>query len=147
MVLESYAKLAGMQTPVWFRAILTTIMVIAMSGWSSSPSDAQPVKRLDKQHVGAQVVIEGRVSKTPYQHLIDPVAGKNIEYFDLDDGDQIVIYVKGPIGCAGKVRLTGKVKEVVGTSKRPGSKHKERYVEYQIDVTRWQCLEGPRRKG
>ena len=65
------------------------------------------------------VELEGKISDLPWQHLIDfsdsyPI----IHYFDLDSGDQVVIYSQRLIECKKKMKLSGKVIKVVGKSKR-----------------------------
>ncbi len=92
------------------------------------------------ENLGKKVEIEGRVSEIPWQHLIKTDTGKEAVYIDLDDGYQIVAYIEGETNCAGRLRLEGTVIEVVGRSKRPGSD--ERFVEYQLDVSDWECIGG-----
>ncbi|MHB8874749.1 MAG: hypothetical protein ACYC8T_13755 [Myxococcaceae bacterium] len=89
--------------------------------------------------VGAEVVVEGKLAQIPWQHLIHPPPGKSPLYVDLDGGGQIVAYVPKGEPCLSRVRLTGKVVEVSGRSKRPGSK--ERFTERSLDVTRIECLD------
>ncbi|HEY3448758.1 MAG TPA: hypothetical protein VGK67_20535 [Myxococcales bacterium] len=84
---------------------------------------------------GETVTVEGQVSKSPWQHMIDTVAGKPAEYLDLAGGDQIVVYVAGKLPEGKRLVLTGKVKDLKGTSKRPGSK--ELVLERQLDVESW----------
>jgi hypothetical protein len=89
--------------------------------------------------IGQAVVLEGKVSQTPWQHMIQDLPKKVITYFDLDGGNQIVVYTTEEIPCPGRVRLEGRVILTEGNSKRPGSK--ERYSEVQLDVARWSCLD------
>jgi hypothetical protein len=88
--------------------------------------------------IGQDVVLEGKVSQTPWQHMIQDLPKKVITYFDLDGGNQIVVYTTEEIPCTGRIRLEGRVILTEGESKRPGSK--EKYSEVQLDVTRWSCL-------
>jgi len=94
------------------------------------------------EHVGRTVALEGKASDMPWQHLTTYLPGKEMVYFDLDDGLQILVYVAGGLPCAGRARLTGTVLRIAGLGKRPGSN--EEHVEYQLDVERWECLEGVR---
>jgi hypothetical protein len=92
---------------------------------------------------GEPVVARGRISNTPWQHLIGHVAGKQADYFDLEDGGQTVVYLAKPISCPGLVEVAGTVKEVRGSSKRPGgpdTKVDDSYGELHIDVDSHRCL-------
>ena len=53
-------------------------------------------------------------------------------YVDVDDGGQVVAYVRGGGPTEGRVRLVATVVRVEGGAKRPGSN--ERYAELQLDV-------------
>ncbi|MDD8025477.1 MAG: hypothetical protein PHI34_03105 [Acidobacteriota bacterium] len=89
-------------------------------------------------HVGGKVVLEGRVSKTPWQHMIHwPDGYSEIAYFDFELGRQTVLYAKKPVDCPGFLTVWGKVIEIRGESKRPGSDAPA--VEYQILVDRFEC--------
>ena len=90
------------------------------------------------KHAGGSLAVTGRISQMPWQHLVDPIPGKQILYLDLEGGHQIVVYSATKPVCPGRVWLTGRVVEVAGAGKRPGST--ERFVEYQLDVSRWECL-------
>ncbi len=91
--------------------------------------------------VGQKVELEGKISDVPWQHLIDfSDTHQIIQYFDLDSGDQIVIYSKETIECKEKMRLSGEVIKVDGKSKRPGDTSESVYVEYQILVDDWECF-------
>jgi hypothetical protein len=88
--------------------------------------------------VGKEVVLEGSVSRVPWQHMISSRPGKSPEYFDLDEKGQIVVYSATPLPASGRLRLTGTVLKVEGGSKRPGTKIDDpKVVEYQLDVTSW----------
>ncbi len=92
---------------------------------------------------GKPVIARGRVSDTPWQHLIGNVPGKQPDYFDLEAGGQTVVYTAKPLRCPGLVEVVGKVKEVRGSSKRPGGKPTkvdDSYGELHIDVERHRCL-------
>ena len=94
-----------------------------------------------KKLVGQKVELEGKLSDLPWQHLINfSDTHKEIQYFDLVNGDQIVVYSQNPIECAKKMKLSGKVIEVIGKSKRPGDTSEIEYVEYQILVDDWECF-------
>jgi hypothetical protein len=93
------------------------------------------------ENVGNEVSLVGTISNNPWQHLIDyNEEYSNIGYFDLEDGNQIVIYSKEMIKCEKRVKIKGKVIEISGKSKRPGDTSKEVYREYQIIVEDWECF-------
>ena len=94
-----------------------------------------------KNFVGKNVEIIGEISKVPWQHLINfSDSHANIQYIDLDSGDQIVVYSRSPIECKNKVKRSGEVIRVAGKSKRPGDISGSVYVEYQILVDNWECF-------
>jgi hypothetical protein len=66
------------------------------------------------QQVGKEVTLEGKVAEAIWQHMIN---------------------------CKGRVRLTGTVLELRGGSKRGSKIDDKQYVEYHLDVTRWECLD------
>jgi hypothetical protein len=103
-------------------------------------SEASSVRASDlSARVGERVVLAGRVSQTPWQHMIRGDLKKQSAYIDLERGGQIVAYAEGSISCPGTVVLTGTVLLTEGSSKRPGSK--EVGSEVQLDVESWQCLD------
>lgn len=87
---------------------------------------------------GRRVVVTGRVSRVPAQHLIDAARAADVVYVDVEDGGQVVAYVRGGIPAEGRVRLVADVLRVEGGAKRPGSS--ERYSESQLDVVSWEEL-------
>jgi hypothetical protein len=94
------------------------------------------------QKIGQEVTLEGEVAEAIWQHMIKGVPGKTEVYIDLDDKTQTVAYIDPAFNCKGRIRLTGEVLELRGGSKRPGSKiDDQEYVEYHLDVTRWECLD------
>ncbi|MBN2151175.1 MAG: hypothetical protein JW839_07020 [Candidatus Lokiarchaeota archaeon] len=88
--------------------------------------------------VDKTVTVTGRISGVPWQHIVASVEGcHSSEYFDLDDGYQIVVYLKNPITEKGRISVTGKVIGVRGGSKRPGAAKSEPYTEYHVVVDSW----------
>jgi hypothetical protein len=117
------------------------LFACAHTGHDSCPDNCECKQHWTKK-VGKEATLEGRVAEAIWQHLIKGVAGKTEVYIDLDDKTQTVAYIDPAFDCKGKVRLTGKVVEVRGGSKRPGSKiDDQEYVEYHLDVSRWECLD------
>jgi hypothetical protein len=93
------------------------------------------------RQVGQEVTLEGRVAEAVWQHMIQGVPGKTEVYVDLDDQTQTVAYIDPAFHCKGHIRLTGKVVELRGGSKRGGKIDDKEYVEHHLDVTRWECLD------
>jgi hypothetical protein len=90
---------------------------------------------------GKKVELTGRISDTPWQHLIgNPFGYGESYYFDVKDF-QIVIYARTPITCPGEITVRGKVIKVQGPPKREGGKVDETYVEYHLIVDEWSCEE------
>lgn len=88
---------------------------------------------------GDRVELIGKVSNTPWQHLIKKPEGYIfIDYMDFED-DQLVVYSKEFIECEGEVKIKGTVFQLEGTSKRPGSE--EPYNELQIAVDEFECVD------
>lgn len=86
-------------------------------------------------HVGEAVILVGRMSDTPWQHLVAPPATHPIAtYFDVGDF-QILVYTKKTFSEDGKVEVRGDVIEVSGRSKSPRSE--ESYAEYHLVVDEW----------
>lgn len=95
-----------------------------------------------KDKVGKKIALRGKISDVPWQHMIEDVENYNhIYYFDLEGGNQIVIYSKAEIQCASSLSVTRKVIEVRGKSKRPGKIDDITYVEFHIIVDDWTCLD------
>jgi hypothetical protein len=110
------------------------------------PPPAMPPK-LDPMSTwkpGATVTVQGRVATVIWQHLVGPVPGKLVAYFDVEGEDrQTVVYWKEPPACTGLIEITGTVIEVRGPSKRPGEKDAkvdESYSELHIDVESARCV-------
>ncbi len=93
------------------------------------------------ESVGEKITLSGNISKIPWQHLIQFISDRdNINYFDLENGEQIVIYSREPITCRGRMKINGEVILTKGSSKRP-QKIDETYQEYQLLVDSWECIE------
>jgi hypothetical protein len=88
--------------------------------------------------VGKSVSVVGKISDTPWQHLIGYFPGYSRDYYFDVGKDQIVIYSKTAIDCTGKVKVYGKVVEVKGKSKDP--RKDEVYREYHITVDKAECI-------
>lgn len=99
------------------------------------------------------VIVFGLLSQVPHQHMMASGFEKThtMAYFDLDQGDQTVMYYpasqeKSIKFCKGPLRLTAKVLEVKGQSKKPTDalppKHAEEpgYSEHHLVVEQARCL-------
>ncbi len=92
-------------------------------------------------NVGEKVKIVGKISKVMWQHLATFVdSHPYMNYFDLDDGYQILIYTKDDITSEEKIEIIGKLIKVEGARKNPRSKIHDDYFEYQLLVDSWKCL-------
>ena len=88
---------------------------------------------------GEEIVLTGMISDTPWQHMISmPESHPVANYFDFNDGDQVVIYTRVPVNCEGELEIRGDVIKVEGESKKPDSD--ELYSELQIKVDEMKCL-------
>lgn len=87
--------------------------------------------------VGQEVTIEGAVSHLVQAHMFLTPPGKHPEYVDVPDWGQVVCYVKERLPVGPTLRLTGVALRAGGGP--PGSKAAD-FVEYQLDVTRWEAL-------
>lgn len=92
-------------------------------------------------NAGDEVTALGKISKIPWQHLMIQVPGKRPEYFDLEGGEQIVIYARDLPTCGSSMRVEGTVIEARGASKRPGpqTKTEDDYSELSLDVKQAAC--------
>jgi hypothetical protein len=126
-----------MKARSWMELLLPAMIMAACAGTGS-------YARLESgaglgAYEGRRVEIRGRISETPWQHLIsNPEGYGQSYYFDVGDS-QIVIYTKAPLDCAGELTVRGTVVRVQGSSKRPGSKADESYIEFHIAVDGWEC--------
>jgi hypothetical protein len=90
------------------------------------------------EYTGKKVCLKGRISRTPWQHMISVQQGYPIpDYFDVGDF-QIVIYSREPVRCKGDVLVYGTVVLIEGETKNPN--RKESATEYHLKVDRWECL-------
>lgn len=95
-----------------------------------------------QNNLGKIVKIIGKIAKEIWQHLTTLVDSHPfMNYFDLDDGYQIVIYTKDSLSCSEKIEIVGKLIKVEGKRKNPRSKIHDEYFEYQLLVDSWKCLD------
>ena len=88
------------------------------------------------------VLIAGEIAKAIWQHLTTIVDSHPfMNYFDLKDGHQIVIYTKEDISCKEKIELVGKIIKVESRHKDPRSKISDRFSDYQLITDSWKCVE------
>lgn len=85
-----------------------------------------------------RIVLVGRLSAVPWQHMIRiPEGYGEPAYLDFGENRQTVLYAKAAINCPAALTVWGRVVEIRGESKKPGSDAPA--VEYQIVVDRWEC--------
>jgi hypothetical protein len=93
-------------------------------------------------NVGKEVRIIGKIAKEIWQHITTFIDSHPfMEYFDLEDSHQIVIYSKDKISCNGKVILIGKLIKLERQHKNPRSKISDKYFEYHLIVKSWKCVD------
>lgn len=119
-----------------FKSLIFFLFLLLLSCSSKDYITLKDTSNLNK-YVEKRISLKGDISDMPWQHLIlyDPDY-PYILYFDVNE-DQIVIYSKIEIKCKKNLWIFGKVIEVKGTSKRPGSN--EPYIEYGILVNTFLC--------
>ncbi len=120
-------------------AIIITAAWCASAGWAAK-TDPAVIREGGALwgREGARVVIEGKVAREIWQHMMAPPRGYGHEtYFDMGKF-QIVLYSKDRIECAGTVRATGTVVKIEGSSKDP--RRKEACTEYHVAVDSWECI-------
>ncbi|MHA1986684.1 MAG: hypothetical protein ACW98D_08605 [Promethearchaeota archaeon] len=93
-------------------------------------------------NIDKKVRIVGEIGKAIWQHLTTFIDSHSfMNYFDLQDGHQIVIYTKEEITCNEKIELIGKIIKVESQHKNPRSKISDRFSEYQLITDSWRCVE------
>lgn len=93
-------------------------------------------------NIGKKVKIVGEMGKAIWQHLTTYIESHPfMNYFDLQDGHQIVIYTKEEISCKEKIELIGKIIKVESQHKNPRSKISDKFSEYQLITDSWKCVE------
>ena len=93
--------------------------------------------------VGKKITITGKVSTVMWQHFNVSVDGHpHMNYIDLDDTRQVVVYTKDEITCKNAIELTGEVLKIDSKNNDPRSKIHDGFIEYQLIVDSWKCIEG-----
>jgi len=103
--------------------------------------DKRIIKSIDEliANIGKNVIISGKISDIVWQHTIQLSEDyQYYYYFDLDDGNQIIIYTKNKIDenkLKGKqIYVNGTVIQVMGLSKSYKKDERETYIEYHLNV-------------
>src|SRR5262245_56071183 len=96
-----------------------SLLVLVACSTSRSPPPPIPPP-------GSHVELRGRISDTPWAHMMTNVDGKQPAYFDHDGDRQTVIYWSSPPRCPnhGDIVIAGTVIEARGESKRRPSDDK-----------------------
>lgn len=92
-----------------------------------------------RSRVGKTITVRGAVAETIWQHIVSPPKGYPISTYVDVGKDQTVVYSREPLSCAPKteIRVTGKVIEIRGLSKKPGED--DSYREYHLVADTWSC--------
>jgi hypothetical protein len=90
-------------------------------------------------HVDQRVRVRGRVSRIPWQHMTAYAPDTDSEYFDGENGGQIMVYVPrslAPLAPDALIELTGTVFTVSGPAKhsRPDE---PTHTEHSLLVEAW----------
>ncbi|MFX1279351.1 MAG: hypothetical protein ACFFA3_08030 [Promethearchaeota archaeon] len=95
-----------------------------------------------ESNIGKKVKIIGNLASEIWQHITTYIESHPyMNYFDLEDGHQIVIYTREDLSCNKQIEATGKLIKAEANHKNPRSKITEKYFEYQLIVDSWKCLE------
>lgn len=95
-----------------------------------------------ESNIGKKVKIIGNLASEIWQHITIFIESHPfMNYFDLEDGHQIVIYTREDLSCNKQIETTGKLIKAEANHKNPRSKITEKYFEYQLIVDSWKCLE------
>jgi hypothetical protein len=118
---------------------MTIAVIVFISGCTGMKNDDTSKGAPDSDsNIGKKIILEGKISDTPWQHMINyNDVYPYVDYFDVD-GDQLVIYSKEKMDCPGVVRIEGRAIQIKGKSKRPGSE--KIYSETQVLVDSWECV-------
>jgi hypothetical protein len=91
---------------------------------------------------GKKVCVKGKISNTPWQHLVaSPDSFPIPTYFDVGDY-QIMVYSKKELACPDcecEIEIKGTVLKVQSAGKHP--KADEVLTEYHITADSWTCLD------
>ncbi|MBD3215597.1 MAG: hypothetical protein GF311_23505 [Candidatus Lokiarchaeota archaeon] len=100
----------------------------------------EDTRRYLEENEGNTISIVGTISSIIWQHmLIHDEAQSEINYIDLENGFQLVVYTEKEINCPNEVEIIGKVIKVKG-SKNPRSKLSDEYCEYHLIADSWKCI-------
>ena len=95
-----------------------------------------------EENLGKKVVIVGEIAKAIWQHLTKYVDSHPfMNYFDLSDGHQIIIYTKDSISCSEKIEAIGEVIKVESRHKDPRSKISDKFSEFHLLTDSWKCID------
>jgi len=99
-------------------------------------------KRSDlERNVGKKVKIQGKISNVMWQHFtMKTINHPYMNYIDLDETLQIVVYSKEEITCKTNVELIGELIKVGNKENDPRYKIHDEFFEYQLIVDSWKCI-------
>ncbi len=91
------------------------------------------------ENEGKSINVVGKISNIMWQHIQTYLeTHPHDNYFDLENGFQIIIYSKDPISCDEKVEIIGKVIKVEGI--RDSRSKADGLSEYHLVVDSWKCI-------
>ncbi|MGQ4874054.1 MAG: hypothetical protein ACP6IY_08290 [Promethearchaeia archaeon] len=93
------------------------------------------------ENEGKTVKLVGKISNIMWQHIILSLEDyPYFNYFDLENGFQIIIYSKEEINCPNKIEIIGKIIAVNNESKKSNPENRKILYEYHIVVESWKCI-------
>lgn len=94
-----------------------------------------------EKNLGEMIQINGTVSKVMWQHFtINIDTHPHVNYIDIDDMHQIIVYSKSQIKCKKNVEIVGELIKIENKSKDPRYKIHDEYYEYQLIANSWKCV-------
>ncbi len=94
-----------------------------------------------KNSIGKKVKFSGKIAKALWQHLTTCVETHPImNYIDLDEKYQIIVYTQKEISCKNEIEITGKVIKVESEAGDPRYKISDEFFEYQLIADSWKCI-------
>ena len=95
-----------------------------------------------ENNVGNIVKVKGRISKVIWQHMTAHIISHpHMNYFDLADSYQIIVYTEDQISCEDMIEITGKVTKLESDYNNLDVKISDKFTEYHIIADSWKCIE------
>ena len=99
-------------------------------------------KRSDlERNIGKKVKIQGKVSNVMWQHFtINTDEHPYMNYIDINETLQIIVYTKEEITCKTNIELIGEIIKVENKGNDPKSKIHDEFSEFHLIVDSWKCI-------